>query len=300
MRKTAFLLIALVFGLPALVPFGTTAQGSPIFIDEFTVTKNGLPFFTDPFSDGVPPPSAPNFASGTPGTYFVDQNATLNESGGKVRLDTVGSAIVPGIGINLNFFFERALLLTNIDQSNLIAGLKNDDTFSVQGLFDLAVPTQSLEYYGIRLEDSTGPNTGNDILDLAVRRGLDGIDRVQFFRIDDVANTVTFFASVLLDPNHDQILLDLTRPSTGSDAITGSFAYVDGGVVGPFTSFGTTVDIFRGENFTRASFLLVSPAPASVPEPSTLILLGIGLAALAAPGWRRSIANIRAHRRARS
>jgi hypothetical protein len=194
---------------------------------------------------------------------------------------------VPGIGINQDFSFERALLLTNIDQSNLIAGLKNDDTFSVRGLFDLAVPTQSLEYYGIRLEDSTGPNTGNDILDVAVRRGLDGIDRVQFFRIDDVANTVTFFGGLLLDPGHDQILFDLTRPNTGSDAITASFAYVDGGVVGPFTSFGTTADIFRGENFTRASFLFL--APASVPEPSSLILLGTGLAALAAVGWRRSI-----------
>jgi len=292
MRKTSLLLIAaLLLGLVALAPFGSTAHASPIFIDEFTVTKNGLPFFTDPFGDGIPPPSAPNFANGAPAAYFVDQNAILNESGGKVRLDTVGSAIVPGIGINLDFFFERALLLTNFDQSNLILGLKDDDTFSVQGLFDLAVPTKTQEYYGIRIEDSTGPNTGNDILDLAVRRASDGIDRVQFFRIDDVANTVTFFGGFLLDPGHDQILLDLTRLSTGSDAITASFAYVDGGVVGPFTTFGTTADIFRGENFTRASFLLVSPVPESVPvpEPASLILLGAGLAALAAASWRRRI-----------
>jgi hypothetical protein len=35
-------------------------------------------------------------------------------------------------------------------------------------------------------------------------------------------------------------------------SVTGSFAYVDGGVVGPFTTYGATTDIFRGENFTRA------------------------------------------------
>jgi hypothetical protein len=69
MRKTAFLLIALVLGLPALVPFGTTAQGSPVFIDDFSVTKNGALIFRDSFSDGVPPPSAPNFANGTPASY---------------------------------------------------------------------------------------------------------------------------------------------------------------------------------------------------------------------------------------
>jgi len=264
------------------VPLSSTAQASPVFIDDFIVAKTVVSFFFDPFSDGVPPPSAPNFPGGVPASYFV--SGTLSESVGKVRLDTVGAAIVPGIGINLNFFFERALLLTNIDPLNLTLGLKNDDTFSVRGLFDLTVPSQSLEAYGIRLNDGTGPPTANDLLEVGVRRASDGIDRVQFFRLDQVANTATFFGSFLLDPGHDQILLDLTRLSTASDAITASFAYVDGGVVGPFTTFGTTADIFRGENFTRAEFVFFTP----VPEPANLILFGVGLVAPAVGSWKRS------------
>ena len=282
MRKPSALLVALVFGWLALIPFRSSAQASPVFIDDFSVTRNGALIFDDPFSDGVPPPSAPTFTNGVPASYFV--SGTLNESGGKVRLDTVGAAIVPGIGIAQNFFFERALLLTNINPADLTLGLKNDDTLSVRGLFDLTVPTKNFEFYGVVLNDATGPDTGNDLLHVGVRRGGDGVDRVQFFRIDDVADIVSFFGGFLLDPAHGQILLDLTRLSTGSDAITASFAYVDGGVVGPFTTFGTTADIFRGENFTRAEFNFFTP----VPEPASLILFGVGLVALAAGSWKRS------------
>ena len=132
--------------------------------------------------------------------------------------------------------------------------------------------------------DSTAPGIGNDLLEVGVHRGADGIDRVQFFRLDQDANSFTSFGGFLLDPGHDQILLDLTRLSIGSDAITASFAYVDGGVVGSFATFGTTANIFQGENFTRAEFAFFTP----VPEPASLILLGMGLAALAAGSWKRS------------
>ena len=281
MRKPSALLIALVFGWLALIPFRSSAQASPVFIDDFSVTRNGVLIFDDPFSDGVPPPSAPNFTNGVPASYFV--LGTLNESGGRVRLDTVGAEIRPGVASAQNFFVESVLLLTNIDPANLVLGLKNDDTFSVRGLFDLAVPSQNLEFYGVRLTDVTlAP--GNDLLHVGVRRGSDGIDRVQFFRLDQVANSFTLFGSSLLDPAHDQILLDLTRASALSDAITASFAFVDGGVAGPFTTFGTSADIFRGENFTRAQFAFFTP----VPEPASLILFGVGLVALAAGSWKRS------------
>jgi hypothetical protein len=285
MRKSTLLLAALVFGWLALLPLRATVQASPIFIDDFRVTKNAGLAFADPFDNGVPPPSAPNFVNGEPASYFV--NGTLNEAVGKVRLDKVGADITSSIVTGQSFFIERALLLTNIDPTNLVSGLKIDDTFSVQGLFDLSVPTENLEFYGIRLTDGTAATVPNDIVQLGVRRGTDGVDRLEFARLGP--GTIEFFGNLVLDPSHDQILFDLTRASTGNNAITGSFAYVDGGVVGPFATYVATADIFRGENFTRAEFVFFTPAPEiTVPEPASLILLGTGLAALAVAGWRRS------------
>jgi hypothetical protein len=274
MVKLPALLVALMFGWLALVPFASSAQASPVFIDDFSVTKNGVLLFADSFSDGVPPPSAPNFTTGTPASYGV--NGALSESGGRVRLETVGATVFPPL------LFENARLLTNIDPLNLAAGLKSDDTFSVRGLFDLTVPTYNLEFYGIRLTE--GGFTADDIVAIGVQRGSDGVDRVKFQR--QPGGSFDNF-DLLLDPGHDQILLDLTRASTGSDAITGSFAYVDGGVVGAVTTFGGTIDIFHGENFTRGEFAFFVPI-SSVPEPSSLLLFGTGLVALAAGSWKRT------------
>jgi hypothetical protein len=281
MKPPPVQLVALVFGALALIPFGSSAQASPVFIDDFSVTVNGGLLFADSFSDGIPPPSAPNFANGSPASYFV--NGTLNESGGKVRLDTVDaqtSLTTTGIPV----FIEAARLLTDVNPLDLTRGLKNDDTFSVVGLFDLTVPSLNGEAYGVRLTDVTGPNTSNDLLQLLVSQGGDGIDRVVFIRTDLLANSSTVFGTFLLDPAHDQIRLDLTRLSAGSDAITASFAYVDGGIAGPSTTFETTADIFHGENFTRGEFVSLVP----VPEPSNLILCGVGLVGLVAGSWKRS------------
>lgn len=259
------------------------ASALPVFLDEFSVVKNGAPLFQDSFNDGVPPPSAPNFAGGTPASYFV--NGTLNEANGKVRLDTTGAAIVPPVGGPAlpPFFFERALLLTNRDPGNVTAGLKSGDTFSVSGRFDLAVPSVRFQEYSVSLNDGTPTNTANDLLRLAVRRTGTGFDLVQFFRLDLQADTFTSIAFALLDPNHDQIDLILSRTSTANNAITASFAYVDNGVSGPLTAFGPTANIFNGENFTRAQFEFASPTP----EPTTLLLFGTTAAGLGLARWRQ-------------
>src|SRR4051794_3871684 len=52
-------------------------------IDEFTVTRAGAAFFNDTFSDGVAPPSAPNFANGTAAGYTNLLGAASTETGGK-------------------------------------------------------------------------------------------------------------------------------------------------------------------------------------------------------------------------
>jgi hypothetical protein len=280
LKRSAFI-GAMVVGLGLLFS-PSLASALPAFIDDFSVVKNSALFFQDPFADGVPPPSAPNFPNGSPASYFV--NGTLNETGGKVRLDTAGAASSPGIGGPGTFLFEQALLLTNIDAANLELGLKSDDTFSVTGIFDLTVPTVNHEYYGLRLADFATAKLGNDILELAVRRTSTGLDLVQFFRLDQIANTFTSIGAAFLEPGHDQISLTLARPNTANNEITASFFYIDGGLAGPTTTF-SSADIFNGENFTRAAFLAVTPVPA--PEPGTLILLGTGLAGLVACAVRR-------------
>src|SRR2546423_10383075 len=61
------------------------AHAVVVGIDDFTVTRNGAIFFSDPFNDGLEPPSGPN----GPATYNV-QGTIPNtaEAGGLLQLDS--------------------------------------------------------------------------------------------------------------------------------------------------------------------------------------------------------------------
>lgn len=268
------------------------ATAVPVFIDGFGVMKNGALLFQDTFSDGNPPPSAPPFASGAPASYFVQ--GSLDEAGGKVRLDTAGALIVPGAGIATGqfVFLERARLNTDIDPTNFVLGLKSDDTFSVTGVFDLAVPGPISELYGVALSDAAAGKTPDDFVRIEVIRLLDGSVRIVFIDFDFVLGTATGIASTSLDPLHDQIALTLTRGDVATNAISASFTYIDGGVPGPTTTFAAAAQIFNGENWTRAEFEFVSP----VPEPSALLLLGAGLAGFGLAVWSQRRRNVSGHR----
>jgi hypothetical protein len=47
------------------------AHGIIVVCDGPSITRDGAAFFDDPFNDGMPPPSAPNFASGASASYNV-------------------------------------------------------------------------------------------------------------------------------------------------------------------------------------------------------------------------------------
>jgi RHS repeat-associated protein len=228
-------------------------------IDRFTVIKNGSLFFEDTFSDGLPPPSAPDFAIGGAARY-ITTGPFGPETGGRLEVDSDRGVLFPDpIFGEIPFLIQTAMLSTNIDPSDLLRGLKIDDTFQVVGVFDLVVPTALQERYAIRVRDRSLTNTGDDELELSVRRNRAGDLRIQFRRFNYVTEVITVIASVPLETFHNQIELILTRPTTSNNLVFASFAYIDGGIRGPVTFLGSA-EIFRGENFTRAGFTIQKPA----------------------------------------
>jgi pimeloyl-ACP methyl ester carboxylesterase len=255
----AKLVLASVISFLIALGCDTVANAYTFRIDNFKIIKNGNLFFEDTFSDGSPPPSAPNFPNGNPASYIVSRTVGP-ESGGKLTIDSAGATAVGSITGVGAFVFQQAVLSTSTDSSNLALGLKIDDTFSVTGLFDLVTPGfAASEGYGISLTDRVGASSGNDDLRLEVRRNAAGSVRVAFIHADATANTFTILATAIIETSHQQIALKLSRPTPANNQIVASFAYVDGGVQGPTTTFPTSGSIFRNENFTRARFFTETP-----------------------------------------
>jgi len=265
-----------VIGLTSVI---APASATIFSIDEFTVARgDGTVIFKDSFDGGGAPPSAPNFISnGNPASYFLTGAAGI-EAGGSYGLDTSIGAVRDAVSRPGQNLVVDARLQTNVDNANNSNGLKGGNTFIVSGLFNLAsLPVVPREGYGVRLSDSSVVGgTGNDILDIFLRQNSSGVLVIEFRRVDLVADFITSYGTFAYDLGHDQVLLQLSKLDTATKAIQASFAYVDSGVTGAFTTFGTTADIFNGENATRASFRATSP----IPLPPTIFLSLIGLAAL--------------------
>jgi hypothetical protein len=264
-----------VIGLLSVI---SPASATVFSIDQFTITRaNGSPIFQDTFADNLAPPNSPNFANGTATSYFLTGGAGI-EANGSYGLDTSLGAVRDAVGRPGQNLVVDARVQTNVDNTNNANGLKGGNTFIVSGLFNLtSLPVVPIEGFGIRLSDSgVVGGTGNDIVDLFVRQNASGMLIIEFRRLDLVANFVTSYGTFAYDPGHDQVLLELSKLDAATKAIQASYAYVDAGITSAFTAFGTTTDIFNGENATRASFRATSP----IPIPPTIFLSLIGLAAL--------------------
>ena len=252
--------------------FGKTdgAQAYTFEIDNFSIDKNGGNGFNDPFDDGFPPQYAPNYANGSPALYFVhgamgpeaDGILTLNSS------DATPATFTPG------YLTQTATLNTNIDPLDDVKGLKSGMTFSVTGAFTLIQPGVN-EMYGIALHDAATEKTPDDWVELGVNKYGNNWN-LQLISRDFLLDTRNGLGSATLEWGHGGVALRLTKADALSNAISGSYAYIDGGTVGEFTSFAIPVDIFHGENWTRPMFIAVTPTPI----PGTLLLFGSGLVGL--------------------
>jgi len=122
---TSLVVSALLMGM-------SPASAALFTIDNFKITRvNGNLVFQDTFSDGVPPPSAPNFTNGNPGSYSVTGIAGP-ESGGKLNLNTALGAPSEAVGRPGQNRVIDARLLTNIDPTNMTNGFKvGNDLLSV-------------------------------------------------------------------------------------------------------------------------------------------------------------------------
>lgn len=274
-----------VFALCAALP----VQAYQFSLDNFFVERRdastgALVFsFNDPLTDGNPPPSAPNFSTGTPASYFVTGSSPPlgTEAGGKLRLN--GSDAQTTIINAVDFTFEGALLATNIAPTSTLE-LRQGSLINVTGIFDLAAPSLSNEQYGVRLTDATAASNGDDDVRVILRRTPGGDVAVQLWDVDLTALTIAVLSSDVLTAAellNPQIQLALSVDELGN--VFGSYS-LGGGFIS--LTAAMTPSLFHGETFTRAGFFVVSP----VPVPGTLWLVALALGALASVG-RRSGSN---------
>ena len=246
--------------------FVSAANAFYVSVDQFTIAKNSnATWWSDSFDDGLPPADGADYSV----------RGTTVGSGGKVILSSATAALTTNI-LNEPRLKNRVRRKSSTG-SDITKGLRIDDIFSVTGIFDLSSIIMPKEQYGVSFTDSVGGPT-SDKLDLFVKHTASGDMRIQFRRQDNLNSILTILEEVAFTPGtNDQILLTLSRLSTGTNDITASFTYGIGGIFGAATTLSTTATIFNDADYTRAQFTATGPV---VPVPATVWLFGSGLIGL--------------------
>src|SRR5215471_994547 len=226
-------------------------------IDEFKVVKTGTnPFTFDHTFTGNTPPAAPS--------YFVTGTFPSDGTGPGAALDGNNAGFGTGSPPGDPFFGQYATLNTNIDPANTTSGLKDNSSFTVSGVFDLILPQEDRNEYGIRLSDRTANQAGDSTVELRVTRDPGGIERVQLREIDFSSHLSTVLQSFTLNPgSHDHIQLSLAYDPAHLNVVQASFELEQNGTLDESTlrTFNTTGTlIFNNENWTRAQLFAEAPA----------------------------------------
>ena len=215
-------------------------------VDDLHITLNGNSNAFDDSFDGSNNPGNPSdtlLFNGQAVTYAVNGSAynagdpttylPLNGNGG-AQLTAAGSTPGTSLGNGQPVTSNSATLKTDTTGSG--NGLHQADDFTVSAEFDLTLPNDIGEGYGIRLSDKQSntlignPSNGDDVLELSVRKGNNGVVAVQFRDLDFVAGTSTNLQSIGFNTfalaNATNIVLHLTH-AANSTAVTASYELLE-------------------------------------------------------------------------
>ncbi len=229
-------------------------------VDEFKVSDGLGQSFDDTFSNGAPP------IGGSFGSNLV---AFQTSSGGTpnggstwtVGINSAGqpAAIMSSSGTAYNGTDDsvQAILLTsNQPESVSNSGLKEDDTFTASGTFDLVVP-QFDTSYGIELDEVLPvPGTTTQQVQIQVFGTANGGAQVHLGERDPATGVFTLLASYTLTGaqlnGNNKIELDLVHGTVNSTAISGSFELIDNGTLTFSNTFSQTGTTFADSTAVRA------------------------------------------------
>ena len=255
-------------------------------LDSLNIVKNSTNVFSDDFT------SAPANGDGRysvrtnsiPGTLTVDTDAN-NRS--VLVLDAAHGVSTDGIGLTAPYLVNSAIALTGTNPAGSSTLTKTDD-FTVQARFDLTVPNDLNEAYGIRLTDrlpgvAVGGTTGDNVVELRVAENTAGGIQVQFRDInfqtgpldsnDNPLGTVTTLQNIGLSigaiQSGEQIVLTLSHDASNPNTIIASYDLyaangtqldANGAAAGLTQTFTVTGSLFSDENWTQAQIHASSPA----------------------------------------